>query len=180
LRRIRHIVFAAVVVAALAVPAAAQADWRQAIRDCAFDGKLHHHFSQSELLQALRHLPPDINEYTDCYDVLRSALAGSSGGGGSSGSGTGGITPGSVVPTTSDLNQLRNIAKSHPPRVAVAGHDVVPGGATLASRTAANKLPTPLLWTLTALALMCALAGLVALRHRLPGIRRVALRILRR
>lgn len=179
MRRTRHIAWIIVALAILAAPVAVQAassDWRQAIRDCATDGRLHQQYTQTALLQALRHLPPDINEYTDCYDVLRSALAhlgGSSGGPGSS----------SITPTASDLNGLSGIAHGARPRLSIGGHNVSPGvGGTfsLASRTASNALPAPLLWMLIALAAACALAGAVALRNRLPGMRRVALRILRR
>jgi len=181
-RRLRHILWVAATVAALAAPSAAHAaaGWQQAIKDCALDGRLHQHYSQSDLLQALHHLPPDINEYTDCAAVLRSALASPNGGGSANSGGAG--SPGTVTPTANDLSQLNAISHGSPPKVAVGGHDVTPpaGGISLASRTAANALPASLLWSLISLAVMCALAGAVALRRQFPGMRRFALRVLRR
>ena len=173
--RFRHIAVLVALLAAVALPSAASAagGWRQAIRDCATDGRLHQHYSQSDLLQALRHLPPDINEYTDCYDVLRSALAGPGGGGGGN----------SVTPTATDLSGLGAISRGKAPRLSIGGRSITPGTGgtfTLASKTAEHSLPSPLLWTLIALAAAGSLAGLVAIRNRLPGMRRVALRILRR
>jgi len=182
LRGIRHILWVAATVAALALPTTALAagGWQQAIRDCALDGRLHQQYSQSDLLQALHHLPPDIAEYTDCAAVLRSALA-SPGGGGSANSGGAG-SAGTVTPTANDLSQLNAITHGAAPKVSVGGHSVTPavGGISLASRTAANSLPASLLWSLISLAVMCAAAGAMALRHRLPGMRRFALRLLRR
>ena len=163
----------------LALAPAAQASWQQAIRDCANDGRLHQHYSQSDLEQALRHLPPDIAEYTDCSSVLKAALAGPGGSGGSGG-GAGG---GPAIPTPAETNAIHGVTSGRPPRLSIAGHQVTPGTGGvfhLASETAQNKLPQPLLWSLIALATMFALAGAVALRHRLPGMRRVALRVFRR
>ena len=170
----------AALVAALALPAAAQASgtWQQAIRDCANDGRLHQQYSQSALQQALHHLPPDIAEYTDCYDVLRAALTGPGSGGPSSS-----VSPGSVAPNANDLNALRGIQHGGTPSVNIGGHPVTPGSGGLfhlASRTAENTLPTPLFWSLVALAAMGAFAGLVALRPHLVRMRGVAARILRR
>jgi hypothetical protein len=173
----------AALVAALAVPASAQASgaWQQAIRDCANDGRLHQQYSQSALQQALRHLPPDIAEYTDCYDVLRAALTGPGSGG--SGGPNSSVSPGSVTPTSNDLNALRGIQHGGAPSLKIGGRPVTPGSGGLfhlASRTAENRLPTPLFWSLVALAAMGAFAGLVALRPHLLRMRGVAARILRR
>jgi hypothetical protein len=174
LRRVRHILLVVAALAALAATpaAAASGGWRQALRDCAYDGRLHQHYSQSDLLQALRHLPPDINEYTDCYDVLRSALAGP----GASGFGAGGSSGGTLAPTPSDIKQVTDIAHGPAPKVDVGGHPITPGPFSLASRTASNRLPPSLMWTLIGLACVTALAGVVAVRRRLPGV----LRVLRR
>src|SRR3954464_8436179 len=74
--------------------AAAFASGGKVIRDCTDDGRLQGHYSQKDLRDALSSLPSDIDEYTDCRDVIRRAAfggAGGSGGGGKGGSGgTGG------------------------------------------------------------------------------------------
>src|SRR3954451_1142192 len=74
--------------------AAALASGGKVIRECTDDGRLQGHYSQKDLRDALSSLPSDIDEYTDCRDVIRRAAfggAGGSGGGGKGGSGgTGG------------------------------------------------------------------------------------------
>jgi hypothetical protein len=67
---------AVVLVTAVALPVVASAhpDGHRVIRDCADDGKLDHHYSRKALQNALKNMPPDIDEYTDCRAVIRSAL----------------------------------------------------------------------------------------------------------
>src|SRR3954454_7147762 len=78
--------------------AAAHASAAQVIRDCTDDGVLSGHYSQKELRSALANLPSDVDEYTNCRDVIRaaqlSAGSGSSSGGGGTTTGGGGTTPG--------------------------------------------------------------------------------------
>src|SRR2546428_13751774 len=62
---------ALVVSAVFAVPAFGSA--KDVIRDCSEDGVLNGHYSHSELAKALAQLPSDIDEYTDCRAVIRSA-----------------------------------------------------------------------------------------------------------
>lgn len=190
--RIRHIYpLLAALLLACAVPAVAQADYRQAIRDCAADGTLHHRYSQSDIRQALQHLPQDINEYTDCYDVLTRALnaGGGTGGAGSSAPTNPALTSpsGAQAASAQDLGSLNGaIAAAHRTRspkvsiggIAAPGAAVPAGPFTLASRTASNALPGPLLAALVALATIVLAAGAIASR-RSPWPRRV-LRAFRR
>jgi hypothetical protein len=82
----------------LFVPAAtANADGGDVIRDCTDDGRLNKRYSQSDLRDALSSIPSDVDEYTNCRDVIRRAAfrgAGASGGGGGGGSGDDGGSPG--------------------------------------------------------------------------------------
>ena len=78
------------VVLALGAPAAAQASWQQVVRDCAQDGQLNKHYSQKDLQQAEKNLPSDIDEYTDCRQVIRSAMGGGNGD-------TGGAPPNGII-----------------------------------------------------------------------------------
>lgn len=179
-------------VALAAAPATASADYRQAIRDCAADGTLHQSYSQSDIRKALQHLPQDINEYTDCYDVLTRAL---NQGGGTGG--TGGPLPanpalrtasGAQAASPQDLGALNGIVADagrrhprHPPRIAIDGRPGLPptGAINLAAHATSNSLPGSVLASLIALAAVAALAGGVATRRHVPAIRR-ALRIFRR
>jgi hypothetical protein len=69
------------------------AGYQQMYRDCQ-DGHIDGHYSQSDYQKALAHLPADLDEYTNCRDVIRAAQLAAAGGGktggGSSGSGSGG------------------------------------------------------------------------------------------
>ncbi len=78
--------------AALLVPAPAYASPEALIRDCQ-DGTISGNYSARDYTQALRDIPTDVDEYTDCRDVIRraqlGAAGGSAGGSGSSGGGAG-------------------------------------------------------------------------------------------
>jgi hypothetical protein len=77
---------------ALLAPATAQASASAIFRDCTLDGKLDKHYSQSDYRDALANVPTDVDEYSDCRDVIRSAQLAAAGRGGKRGGGTGGGT----------------------------------------------------------------------------------------
>src|SRR3954470_23851699 len=89
----RTIFMALLAVLLFAVPAQA-AGPIQVIRDCEDDGILQGNYSPAEIRAAQKALPTDIDEYSDCRDVLSRALGGgendsdggNGGGGGNSGS----------------------------------------------------------------------------------------------
>jgi uncharacterized membrane protein YgcG len=56
------------------------------IRDCQ-DGTISGRYSAKDFTRALRDIPTDVDEYTDCRDVIRRAQLGAAGGGGSTGGG---------------------------------------------------------------------------------------------
>jgi hypothetical protein len=82
----------------LAVPASAVARGSAVIADCTDDGVLSKRYAQRDYREALANLPTDVDEYTDCRDVIRAAQLGaagkSSGHDGSSGSTGGGAQGG--------------------------------------------------------------------------------------
>src|SRR5918996_1831802 len=81
------------VLVALRPPAVARADSGKVIRDCANDGQLQGHYSNKELRQALKDLPADLDEYSDCREAIGAAIGkggGHKGGGGGNGGGGGG------------------------------------------------------------------------------------------
>jgi hypothetical protein len=74
---------------ALCAPSLAHASGAAVVRDCA-DGTLSHTYSQKDYADALAHMPADVDEYTDCRDVIKRAQLGGAGGGSGSGGGGGG------------------------------------------------------------------------------------------
>src|SRR3954452_22622288 len=62
--------------------AGAFASGSKGIRDCTADGRREGHYTQRDLREALNSLPSDIDEYTNCRDVIRRAAFGGAGGGG--------------------------------------------------------------------------------------------------
>jgi hypothetical protein len=99
LRHVRSLLLGLVVLL-LRAPAASAATRSEILRDCETDGSLDGNYTPSEIRDARNNIPDDIDEYTDCRDVLsRATLGGGSGGGGGGGSdpAAGGATGG---PTT--------------------------------------------------------------------------------
>ena len=72
--------------------APALASGGKVVRDCTDDGRLQGKYSQKELRDALGSIPSDVDEYTNCRDIIRRAAFGGAGGGsgGSSGGGNAG------------------------------------------------------------------------------------------
>jgi hypothetical protein len=171
----------------LVSPGVALASPQQVIRDCAQDGKLDRHYSLSDLKNAEKKLPTDVDEYTNCRDVINQAEVQGSGGnkhgnahGAASGAGGSG---GGSSPSPGDVNAL-NRAKAgggKPPSLSLHGEKVVPGsGGVFKTAGAANSVPTPVLLALIALGALTAGGGVLALRRRFPEVFGAALRLLRR
>jgi hypothetical protein len=173
----------------LLAPAASAAGRDDIIRDCADDGRLDGKYSQSEIRDARRNLPTDVDEYTDCRDVLRRAELPSSGGaGGSSGSGSGGAgtTSGGSSGGTgggspflspsgpAESKALDDARKGSGASVSVGGEPVVPGAAGFAAGAARHDLPWPLLAVLILLALAAAAAAVPPIRRRVGSRHRTA------
>jgi hypothetical protein len=172
------------------------------IRDCAENGKLTHNYPPSLIRQARNSLPSDVDEYTDCRDLLSNALSSGSGsgdsGGGSSGSGGGtgggggggGGQPGgggssssgsaapaqtpAAPPSAAELKAL-NEAKSDAGSIDVGGTPITPGAAGMTTGAVDNGLPSTLLVVLILLALAVAAAGGPVLRGRFASGRRLPL-----
>ena len=174
---------------------AAFADYHAVIRECYNTGQLPAgKYSRHDLLQARHHLPSDIKEYSDCEDLINSALAAGNKRPGSGGGGGGVVPPpgspafktpsGAQASSQDELNALNQATKPGPrPQIAVAGSKLSPstGGVINAAKTSdANSLPLPLLLSLIALATMAVLGGTSVLRGHWPQIRRAPLRLLRR
>lgn len=176
---------------ALALPALAHADPQ---RDCAGDGDLDKNYTNSQLRKALDDLDTGLDEYSNCREVIKAAIAsgsdkrsnggggGSGGGGGGSGGGGGGggeVTPDEQQARANDnaeLEALTGDSKEKEPQVIVGGEQVKPGSNGLFDlASASNDVPMPLLLTLIVIGLLAIAGGLVALRGRVPALGRLPL-----
>ncbi|HVW19512.1 MAG TPA: hypothetical protein VHB30_14815 [Solirubrobacteraceae bacterium] len=69
----RRLLAVAAAALCLVVPATAFASGDDVIQDCSDHGKLTKTYSQKDYADALAHLPTDIDEYTDCRDLISRA-----------------------------------------------------------------------------------------------------------
>jgi hypothetical protein len=169
--------------ALLALPAPAFASPDQAIRDCGRDGDLDGKYSNADLRKARDNLPSDLAEYSDCHEILNSAIKGGSDKGGGAGSpGIGGTDPeGEAAARAEDEGELAAIAgggggNGAPPKVDVGGTSLEPDRSGFFSLSgAANEVPIPLFLALTLLALLALASGVGALRERIPALARIPL-----
>lgn len=175
--RVAHIV---VLLIALALPAVAHASAADVIRDCAQDGDLDHHYSNSELKKAEQSLPADLSEYSDCRDVIAGALTSGSDKGGGRKNGPPGGDASAAVKAEKNARKFDAAAiasLSHrKPKLQVGGQTVEPGANGLFNlSSASNGLPLPLLLALIAVGLLTLVGGLYALRRRIPLLARIPL-----
>lgn len=166
--------------ALMALPAGAMA--ANPIADCNDDGDLDRQYSNERLRKAIEDLPTDLDEYSNCREILSGAIT--------SGSDKGGNRPtlgadGSPLPAeeqtarTQDDEDLAAITadpEKSPPSVKVGEEEVEPGSNGLFDlASASNDLPVPLLVALIAIALVALIGGLVAMRERIPALARIPL-----
>ncbi len=90
-----HRLVPALLAAAAIFPTAAAAAGNPVIRDCTDDGKLSKKYTQKQYSDALKNIPTDVDEYTDCRDVIRRAQLGSA----STGNSSSGTSPGAATGT---------------------------------------------------------------------------------
>jgi hypothetical protein len=167
------------VLAMLALPGSAMAD---PVRDCNTDGDLDKQYSNAELRNALDRLPTDLDEYSNCREILSGAItSGSDKGGNRPTAGADGspLSPAEQAARAEDSEDLAAITgdpEAHPPSVKVGDEEVEPGSNGLFDlASASNDLPMPLLAALIAMALLALLGGIVALRERIPALARIPL-----
>jgi hypothetical protein len=164
----------------LALPTTALASANQVLRDCIRDGKLDRKYSNEDLRKARDNLPADSDEYSDCSDVIASAIKGGSDRGHGAGSpGVGGTDPaGEAAARNEDQGKLATIAggKGDPPKVDVGGTSLEPDSSGFFNLAgAANEVPLPLLVALILLGLLALASGLAAVRERVPALARIPL-----
>jgi hypothetical protein len=175
-RLARHLlIICALALVALPAPAFASAD--QVVRDCVYDGKLDHHYSNAELRRARDHMPSDADEYSDCRDVIAAAIKGGSDrSGGKASPGIAATNPaGEAAAEAADQSDLASIAGSHKaPKLDVGGQHLKPDSSGFFNLGgAANQVPLPLLIALLLLCMMALATGFGSIRERVPALARI-------
>jgi hypothetical protein len=162
------------VLGCLLLPAAAWASGTAVIKDCTDDGVIQGHYSQQDYKDALNNLPTDVDEYTNCRDVIKRAQLGATGGGGGGGGTPSGGVP--VAPAGQDplaggspagraaVEAARNGGASKPIRI--GGKLVQPGKLGFGGLGSPTTLPTSLIAVLVAIGLAAAAAAATYLRNR--------------
>jgi hypothetical protein len=169
------------VVAFLALVAPATAASPDAvIRDCV-DDKLDGTYSTGDLRWARDHLPTDIDEYSNCRELIAAALGSSSGKGNQGRKGVASTAPPDakeLAARAGDQKELDRLAadRETPRGLEVGGQSVQPGSNGLFDvASASNGLPFPLLLALIGLGLLTLAGGFLALRSRVPLLARIPL-----
>jgi hypothetical protein len=173
-----------IVTVVLLAPATALASTRDNIfRDCQ-DGHIDGHYTQKQYADALANVPTDVDEYTDCRDVIRRAQLGAAGGGRAGGTKggppTGGPTGGAGTPSppaaanadplsTASPHERAAVertraAKSSP--VQIAGRIINPTPLGYRGGNSFSSIPTPLLVVLLLIGAAAVAAGGIWLRAR--------------
>ena len=173
------------------LPGAAQASTSTDIHKECQDGKISGSYSSAELSAALRSIPTDLDEYTDCRDVIRRAQLGGAGGGKSSGANSnsgagaaagGGSTGGGAAPgvtataggtakdilsaaTPAEQAAVNKAIETPATAVRVGNETISPDAAGLSPAGAANVVPTPLVVALLLLGLGLAFGGFTSIRN---------------
>jgi hypothetical protein len=107
-------------------------------------------FSQQDYRRALEETTAEVNEYSDCVNLIHKAQLAAAGGGGAGGSGSGGgsasgLTANVPPPTPAEQQALQAAHSSGATPVQVGGQTVAPGVVHANIASAASSLPTPLL-----------------------------------
>ena len=134
-------------------PATAWGSGNDVIRDCTDTGSIDDEHGPQDYSEALSNLPTDVDEYTDCRQVIASASrapsASSGGGDGSSGGGGGGgggsKSSGGSGPTATK--------SARPAKPVAQGPPVVPPASTLADKPVRQGVPLAVIIVLAVLAL---------------------------
>jgi hypothetical protein len=156
----------------LAAPTASAGVREKILRECQ-EGSITGHYTPQQLRDARNHIPSDVDEYSDCRDVLaQAALAGHGGGGGSShaSNAPGGVQPitGRAPLTASDPveNQTLNDARLKSDAQSVGDENLIPGATGFNASAVRHGVPAPLLVVLILLGLCASAATFASVRRR--------------
>jgi hypothetical protein len=114
-------------------------------------------FSQQDYNRALQELPTEVEEYSDCANLIRRAQLAAAGGG-NGGSSGGGSPPTTATPLSpSERTALKRVPETGATPLRVGGQLVHPGVVHANIASALSSLPDPLL-AILAFMLACAFA----------------------
>ncbi len=133
----------------------ASADTGTKIIERCTHGKSLSGFSQKDYRRALQELPTEVEEYSDCGNLIRRAQLAAAGGGGGGGTGGGGSTATPLSP--SEQSAVTNAPKTGAQPLSVGNEVIHPGVVHADISSAFSSLPDPLLAVLAFL-LACAVA----------------------
>jgi hypothetical protein len=167
------------VIAGALAPSSAFAGTRDKIlRDCQ-DGRIDGHYSQKQYADALANIPTDVDEYTDCRDVIRRSQLSSAGSptGGGGGGTTGGSSTGTTGASGSSRDPLATASRherdtlerkqAEPDKsVNLGGRLVQPSSLGYETGGSFSDIPTSLLIALILLGAGAVVAGGMWLRSR--------------
>jgi len=146
-----------VALALLAGASTAHASEAQTIIEKCGHGEPFSGYSQSAYREALKHIPTEVSEYTDCANQIRKAELAAAGGGAGGGAGVGSSNV-ALPLTPSEQRAVQNAHHSGSTPVQVGGEPIQPGVVHANIASAVNTLPRSLF---AVLAFM--LAGALAL-----------------
>jgi len=159
----------ALVAALVATPAAAAPI--DVVRDCSEDGSLDRSYSQDELSGALRELPSDLDEYTDCRSVIRAAqLAGARGKQANGRRASKAAKVDAAAPPSPDEQRRLARAADSGAEVTIGDERLKPGaqGVELATAGLGTDLPAPMLLLLVSLGVGGLASCAIAAQRRWP------------
>jgi hypothetical protein len=167
----------AAVLLTAASPALAAGTRQKILQECQ-DGRLSGDYTAKEIRDARNHIPTDIDQYSDCRDVLARALAsraggggggagGAAGGGGGLGGTGGGDGPLLTPETPADSSAIAKAQTDGDKPVEVGGTPIAPGATGFAAGAPRTSLPARIIAVLV-------LLGIAALAAAAPLVRRHA------
>jgi hypothetical protein len=190
----------------VAAPGASAQSTNDVVRDCLDDSKLDRDYTPSQIRRARNNLPSDVDEYSDCRDVLNRALTSANrhndndndGGNQSNSSGSNkgsnndnndsgssnrdegsSEDDGPLTPQDDAERKALEQAQSNTP-VQVGDQKVSPGTSSFATQAARNGVPTPLIIVLALLGLAATAAGVPVARRQVAALGPAVMRLLRR
>jgi hypothetical protein len=187
-------------VALLALPSLAHAARGDAvIQDCNDDGHIDGTYTPQDYAEAEGNLPSDIDQYSDCRDVIKQAQADGTRGGGAGGAGggdgqsrTGGspkpyegnpalqTSSGAYAPSQDDKAAYDRVRTEASLGGTLPGGLAIPAAGDFKTAGASNAMPTPVLLALLAVGLLVAATTALVARRRLPALTRAARSVIRR
>lgn len=152
----RRLALPVMLLAFLSIAPAARADVGATIIERCTHGQSLSGFSQQDYRRALQELPAEVEEYSDCANLIRRAQLAAAGGG--RGAGSSGAEGASAIPVSpSERVALGRVPRAGGAPLQLGGQLVRPGVVHASIASVLSSLPTPLLATLAFL-LACALA----------------------